>query len=198
VSTRISFRRFSQLACATFAASFLGNTVAATSDAATASANGAWEDYLQAPTTAAADAAIAWVRRETESEIRNQLESQASDGLGILEYEVSAGESHAIRLAFFFAKRLANSGALAERLDQIAGRSIRTNPSAYLDAVQEIAGGNCVGVRPSGDFFVDRDDARGIEAARRIEALKAVRSTKLAAAKMRCKAILERRVHSPD
>ena len=151
----------------------------------------AWAKYLGEPTSGAADAAASWVDGGT-TESRSQLENRLLQGLDVLAYEVAAGEPHSIRLVFHVIEKFPRSGALTERIHEIVGRSIRSNPSAYLEGVRDISSGNCIGVRPAGDMFVDRDRARHIEASYREQALRSVRTTKLRSVRDRCLAALKR------
>lgn len=126
-----------------------------------------WEAYLRAPSSAGAAAVT--VAEYTEPDLQHRrLEAD----LALLEYEVTAGEPESTRLAVRLRNQHSRSAAIAEYLDAILGRAIRPNPLAYLNAIAGTAG--CPGVKPSGDLFADRDDARAAELRARVAALKAV------------------------
>lgn len=154
-----------------------------------AKASTPWERYLQEPTAANARAAIKVEYSGVAMSDAALVERMFSD-MGILEYEVAAGEAQSILLAFRVYAQFPRSGALSEALSQLAARGIRTNPSAYLSAVRSI-GGECVGIQPAGDLFVDRMAAREVEAMARRHALDTVSARDLRREKTRCQLELE-------
>jgi hypothetical protein len=144
-----------------------------------------WETYVRAPTPGAASA-VAQVTYTNSSD----FDLKAENDLSVLEYEVSAGEAASIDLAFRIRQQFSRSGALSEYLDQTIGRAIRANPRAYLAAAARA--GSCVGIYPSGDHFVDRDDARRAEAEARIRALDTASVGPTKAMALTCKSQLQR------
>ena len=149
-------------------------------------ANTPWEDYLRAPTSSGAAAVKVAVYSMPD---RGNRKFEAD--LPILEYEVAAGDAESVKLTARFISQFRNATAIAGFLDAIIGRSIRSNPVAYLEAIADSKG--CPGARPGGNFFVDRDDARLAEAAARMRALKSVTSGAVAGKRDECLSILGRR-----
>jgi hypothetical protein len=134
---------------------------------ASAHAETPWEAYVRSPSPAAAAA----VRTAAYSVADPDYQKFESD-LPVLENEVAAGDAESTKLAARLLVQFRNAAAIAELLDAILGRSIRSNPIAYLRATSGDA--RCPGAFPTGDLYVDRDDARVAEARARANALERV------------------------
>jgi hypothetical protein len=153
---------------------------------APALAETAWEAYLKAPSAVAA----AKVQKAMYAEPDGREHNVELD-LKILEYEVAAGEPEAVKLAVRLRDQFELSADIAEYLDEILGRAIRPNPTAFLQAVAKEAG--CPGVYPTGDLFVDRDELRAAEIDARSRALAHVTDVALQAKRDQCIAKLRDR-----
>jgi hypothetical protein len=146
---------------------------------APALAGTAWEAYIKAPSAAGA----AMVREAMYTEQDGRQNNVELD-LKILEYEVAAGEPEAAMLAVRLRHQFELSADISEYLDEIIGRAIRPNPSAFLEAIARESG--CPGVYPTGDLFVDRDELRAAEIDARSRALGRVTDAALLAKRDQC------------
>ena len=151
---------------------------------ASAHAETPWEAYVRSPSPAAAAAVRTVVYSAADPDYR-KLESD----LPVLENEVAAGDAESTKLAARLLVQFQNAAAIAELLEAILGRSIRSNPIAYIRAISGNA--QCPGAFPTGDLYVDRDDARVAEARARAKALKRVDITELQKHRDACVAELE-------
>ncbi|HKE96973.1 MAG TPA: hypothetical protein VKB34_21880 [Povalibacter sp.] len=151
---------------------------------ATPTAGTPWERYLRAPPSGSA-VAVQTATYTAEDDINHRIEVD----LPVLENEVAAGDLESIRLAVRLQAQFSAAAAIAEYLDAILGRSIRPNPAAYLQAVAGVKG--CPSALPSGDLFVDRDEARIAEARARAKALGSISAAALMQERDECVAMLE-------
>jgi hypothetical protein len=145
-----------------------------------------WEIYLSAPSPTAA-AAVKIATYSVPDEGNRRFEAD----LPVLENEVAAGDAEAAQLTVRLRSQFGAAAAILEYLDAILGRSIRSNPVAYLRAVTD--GEGCPGAFPSGALFVDRLDARLVEARARANALRSVKIPALQKKRDECVAVLEQR-----
>jgi hypothetical protein len=144
----------------------------------------AWERYLQEPTPELARATHL-AAYSNPRPVGEAPRDRLLQDLGIIEYEVAAGNKESILLIFRINAQFPNAGALSERFAEIAGRGIRSNPEAYLLAVRQNSG-QCLGVNATGDFFVDRPLARAAEERARARALERVLALEVRGEKDRC------------
>jgi len=144
-----------------------------------------WEAYLRTPTSEKASS-VQTATYSTPDPDNRKFEAD----LAVLEYEVAAGNGESTKLAVRLRSQFDTAAAILEYLDAVLGRSIRPNPAGYLQAILGSAG--CPGAIPSGDFFVDRMDARAAEAHDRANALRSVKASTLRQKRDECIAILER------
>lgn len=151
-----------------------------------------WEIYLIAPSPERARA-VTHIEYSVDKDATASGERLEKD-LGILRYEVASGDEQSARLAFRAQRQFGASAAIAEYLDTIIGRAARSNPRAYLRAAFEY-GGECTGLKATGDFFVDRDEARATEDAARAAALRSITDAKLIAQRDKCLAALAPAAH---
>jgi len=152
----------------------------------------AWVSYVKAPTAAHADAVVKGPKAAFDTKLLERSELRLIEGLHVLEYEVAAGDIHSIQLAFRMAREFPLVTDLSEHLAAVIGRSVRSNPAAYLTAVQLLADGKCIGIYPTGDLFVDRDAAVKLEIESRERALKSVQDGNLKPVRDTCLAKLSK------
>ena len=157
--------------------------IAALLASASVQAETPWEAYLRSPSSSAAAAV-----RVAGYSIADPDNRRFESDLPVLENEVAAGDPESTALAVRLHTQFGNAAAIAEYLSAIIGRSIRPNPGAYLAAISGDAG--CLGVVPSGDLFVDRDEARVAEAFARLRALQRVHKPQLRKKRDECVAVL--------
>jgi hypothetical protein len=138
-----------------------------------------WEEYLRAPSPAAAANVMAATYSVPVGD-SNRFEAD----LPILENEVAAGEAESVKLVGRLMRQFGTSSDISETLNALLGRSVRTNPTAYLEAIADFNG--CPGALPTGDLFVDRDEARAAEAKARTKALETVVRTALKPKRDKC------------
>jgi len=138
-----------------------------------ASAGTPWEAYLETPSAANARhvGAIAYAYG---------VESRWEEDIDILQDQVIAGDRAAVGLAF---RALCSAdGDLAETLCAIIGRSIRSHPALFLQALR--VNSASLPLLPSllgnlGEAYVDRPEAQAYERAARREALLSVKDPSL-------------------
>lgn len=113
--------------------------------------------------------------------------------LGMLEYQVCAGDREAVRLAFRLLYTYAD-GHVAEEICIMLGVLIRSNPQLFLEELhnhppQWVSLGHLVG--DFGPNFVDLDSAEWLEATLRIKALQTVSDSQLVEVRDQCIEFLE-------
>jgi len=141
-----------------------------------------WERYLETPTPENARA----VRTLTYTDSADNLD-RLLDDLQLLEDQMAAGDSAAVRLAFRLEPKA--DGVYGETLAAMLGRLVRINPTLFLRELRlanvSTAGGaagahlRCRCATVAAPEFVDRLRARTYEAQQRILALKTVRDPRL-------------------
>lgn len=145
-----------------------------------------WETYVAVPSSEHA-------RIVTEPRY-GDAEPQHSDGPGRLEQDlrvlgaqIRAGDADAFHLALRLRKSSSVDGALGEFLDFTVSDFLRVHPSAFLTGLSIYGTHNCVeAVYTDPDVFSDRFAAQAYEFQRRLDAIGAVRSKRLASIRDLC------------
>ena len=155
--------------------------------AAPAHAQTPWERYLQLPTPANAR----MVQRLTYADSADNVD-RLLDDLQVLEDQMSAGDTDAVRLAI---RLLPNAdGVYGETLSTMLGRLVRIRPALFLRTLRDarLAGARgagstgCAMASVTAPEFVDRSRARVYETRQRIAALMTVTDPRLRAMRDRC------------
>jgi hypothetical protein len=111
----------------------------------------------------------------------------------VLEMRVVKGERESIRLALRL--RSLTDGDCTERLDQMLGNAVKSNPAAFLDELsdnrQDVARLDAL-LRSLGPVFADRQREKQKEWSRRVIALRTVTRPQLIGIRDSCIAILKK------